>query len=131
MTFFFGLSVQFSCVVVVHPAVDTGVIVQGSLEMNGTRLQDSDDDRITVNNNFMQTSSESNIFQIIARISSLNFDDTGTYSCSATVTQQPPRDYIIAPQSSAENQRAITVQGIVLCCEILKCIYNINLFCNL
>ena len=109
MTFFAGLTLTFSCVVEVHPAVDTGVMVQGNWERNETQLRDSDDGRIAVSNNFMLSSS--NIFQITATINSMNFDDAGTYSCSATVTQQGSNSFVVVPQSSAENQRAISVQG--------------------
>ena len=108
MTFFVGLSPMFTCIVAVHPAVDTPVMVQGNWERNRTQLQDGNDGRISVNNNFAPTSL--NMFQITVRINSMSFGDAGTYSCSAMVTSTD--NFVIAPQSPAENQRPITVQGI-------------------
>ena len=107
MTFFIGLSPTFTCIVEIYPAVDTPVMVRGYWERNGTQLQDGDDVRISVNNNFASTSS--NMFQITIRISSMSFGDAGTYSCSAIVTLSD--NFVIVPRSSAENQRPITVQG--------------------
>ena len=107
MTFFIGLSPTFTCIVAIHPAVDTPVMVRGNWERNGTQLQDGDDVRISVNNNFVSTSS--NMFQITIMINSMSFGDAGTYSCLAMVTSS--NNFVRVPRSSAENQRPITVQG--------------------
>ena len=108
MTFFPGLIQTFTCLVVVHPAVDTPVRVQGNWEKNGTVLQDSGNDRISVSSVFMETSF--NIFQITFRLNPMNFDDAGTYSCSVAITQQIS-NFVAVPELPAINQRIISVQG--------------------
>ena len=117
ITFFEGLNLTLVCFIEVHSAVDTTVTVQGNWEVNGTRLQESDDGRISVNNIFMETSS--NTFQITAKINKINFDDAGTYGCFASVTQVS--NFVIAPKLPAENQRFIIVQGKELLVIVHKC----------
>ena len=117
---FVGLNLTLSCVVMVRPGVDTDVTVRGGWERNGTQLQNSDDARITVNNNFMRIASTNN-FQITATIRSIGFSDAGMYRCFADITQQESN--VIVPRSLSENQRFISVQGMLLLLLLLHAVF--------
>ena len=111
MTFFPGLIQTFTCLVAVHPAVDTPIRVQGSWERNETPLRDSGDSQKTVTNEFMEASPNS--YEITVVLNPMNFDDTGTYQCSAAVIPQES-EFVTEQAMLTSNQRTVYVQGMSL-----------------
>ena len=102
--FFRGLDLTFTCSITLDRAVDTPVTVQGTWNRNGTSLTD-DGNQITV------TSSPMTIppYSTTVRINPLSIGDTGTYTCSATVT---PQDTTFITGITSIISRNITVGGI-------------------
>ena len=64
--------------------MDTPVTVQGSWKRNGTSLENSSDGRITVINTGLAESP----YQTQVRFNSTDFEDAGTYNCSARIIPQ-------------------------------------------
>ena len=82
--------------------MNTAVTVLGSWERNGTRLEDSSDGRITVIN----TGLEASPYQTRVRFNSTDFEDAGTYNCSARVV---PQDSTFILEVTDYITRVITV----------------------
>ena len=86
----------------IDPAVNTGVTVEASWERNGTQIEDSGDGRITVIN----TGLESMPYQTKVRFNATDFEDAGTYNCSARIIPQMP-EFIL--EATGFITRTITV----------------------
>lgn len=81
---FRGLILTLMCLIEINPAVNTPVTVEGYLARNGTLLQDRSDGRVTVINSGL----ESPPYLTRVRFNSTQFEDAGTYNCSARIIPQ-------------------------------------------
>lgn len=118
MTFLPGLVETFTCIVAVHPAVDTPVMVRGNWERNGTQLRDSDDGRVSVTSVFEAVAGSSGRYQITITFNPMTIDDNGIYRCPVAVTPQMS-EFVSEHASLALNLRRVNVQGMFLI-EICK-----------
>ena len=84
--FFQGLILTFICMIEIDPAVDTGVTVDASWERNGIQLEYSSDGGITVIN----TGLGSMPYQTKVRFNATDFENAGTYNCTARIIPQMP-----------------------------------------
>ena len=84
--YFWGMIITFICIIEIDPAVDTGVTVEASWERNGTQLEYSSDDRITV----ISTGLGSMPYLTKVRFNTTDFEDAGTYNCTARIIPQMP-----------------------------------------
>ena len=110
MTFLPGLVETFTCVVEVHPAVDTPVMVRGNWERNGTLLRHSGSGRISVADEFVAVVASPNRYQITIDFNPMTFDDNGVYRCLATVAPQNS-EFVSEHAILASSQRTVYVQG--------------------
>ena len=110
MTFLPGLVETFTCIVEVHPAVDTPVMVRGSWERNGIQLEDSGDSRISVTTVFEAVAGSSRRHQMTISFNPMTVDDNGIYRCSATVTPQNS-EFVSEHPTLASNLRRVNMQG--------------------
>ena len=100
--FFRGLVLTFTCMVEIPPSVDTDVTVEARWERNGTQLESSNDGRITVIN----TGLGSAPYQTQVRFNATDFEDAGTYNCSARIIPQMP-EFIL--EAAGVVTRTITI----------------------
>ena len=84
--FFRGLVLTFTCMIEIDPSVNTDVTVEARWERNETQLESSNDGRITVIN----TGLGSAPYQTQVRFNATDFEDAGTYNCSARIIPQMP-----------------------------------------
>ena len=86
----------------IDPSVDTGVTVEASWERNGSQLESSVDGRITVIN----TGLGSAPYQTNISFNATDFEDAGTYNCTARIIPLIP-EFIL--KATAFITRTITV----------------------
>ena len=111
--FFRGLVLTFTCTIEIHPSVDIDVTVEARWERNGTQLENSNDGRITVIN----TGLGGVPYQTQVRFNPTDFEDAGTYNCSARIIPQMP-EFIL--EATGVVTRTITVLSniIIIICII-------------
>ena len=100
--FFRGLILTFTCLIEIGSSVDTGVTVEARWGRNGTLLEDSSDERITVISSGLAESP----YQTRVRFNATDFEDAGIYNCSARII---PRMSEFILEQTGFVTRAITV----------------------
>ena len=115
-TFYEGVALDITCLVELHPSVNSPVSVTGSWLYNGTQLQESSSD--SEFNDFTSAPP----YTINISFCPVTFANSGVHSCEANVVPQNS-SFISEPQRLATDQLTIYVQGILI---QLPCIIRHN-----
>ena len=86
----------------IDPSVNTGVTVEASWERNGSQLENSIDGRITVIN----TGLGSVPYRTNITFNATDFEDAGTYNCTARIIPQMP-EFILEATGFATRTIAV------------------------
>ena len=105
-----GVALSITCLVELHPSVDSPVSVRGRWLHNRTQLQNSSSGNgLMFTNNFTSTPP----YTINISFDPVTLADSGVYSCEANVVPQNVQ-LIREPERLATNLLTVYVQGILM-----------------